>query len=174
MTQLIPTHESALVGAGPGIAPALLARTPDQVLGPFYPFMNEPMPGGDLTRLPGRKDRARGQIVHVTGLVSDRYGVPVRGAKLIIWQANAFGRYTHPNDASAAPLDPNFEGFAVIRTDDDGRYHLKTIKPGGYPVGPSTMRPPHIHFEVFGRNERLITQMRGASEVRQYLQEDNE
>ena len=104
----------------------------DQVLGPFYPFMHEPSCGGDLTALPGRRHQAQGQIIHVMGRVSDRYGTPVRDAKLIIWQANAFGRYSHPNDLSEAPLDPNFEGFGVISTDDDGRYHLKTIKPGGY------------------------------------------
>jgi protocatechuate 3,4-dioxygenase beta subunit len=145
-------------------SPAPLARTPDQVLGPFYPFMHEPSCGGDLTALPGRRHQAQGQIIHVMGRVSDRYGTPVRDAKLIIWQANAFGRHSHHNDLSEAPLDPNFEGFGVICTDDDGRYHLKTIKPGGYLAGPSILRPPHIHFEVFGRRERLITQMYFAEE----------
>ena len=28
----------------------LLARTPDQILGPFYPVRRTPDPGGDLTR----------------------------------------------------------------------------------------------------------------------------
>ena len=31
--------------------------------------------------------------------------------------------------------------------------------PGAYSAGPNWMRPPHIHFEVHGRFERLITQM---------------
>jgi protocatechuate 3,4-dioxygenase beta subunit len=43
--------------------------------------------------------------------------------------------------------------------DDDGIYRIKTVKPGAYPAGPDWMRPPHIHFEVHGRFERLITQM---------------
>jgi protocatechuate 3,4-dioxygenase, beta subunit len=42
---------------------------------------------------------------------------------------------------------------------DDGVYRIKTVKPGAYPAGPAWMRPPHIHFEVHGRFERLITQM---------------
>ena len=46
-----------------------------------------------------------------------------------IWQANTHGRYTHPNDDNVAPLDENFEGFAVIHSDDVGCYNLKTIKP---------------------------------------------
>jgi protocatechuate 3,4-dioxygenase, beta subunit len=144
---------------------APLAPTPDQVLGPFYPLMGKPTPGGDLAQLPGRKVRAQGQIIHVVGRVRDRYGTPVRRGKLVIWQANCFGRYTHPNDENPEPLDPNFDGFAVVETDEEGHYHLRTVKPGGYRAGPSMMRPPHIHFEVFGKTERFVTQMYFAGEA---------
>jgi protocatechuate 3,4-dioxygenase, beta subunit len=136
----------------------LLPRTSDQILGPFYP-LGEPAKGGDLTRVPGRPGRAQGQIIRLTGRVLDRSGRPVVGGKLQIWQANTFGRYSHPNDDNPAQLDPSFEGFAVVETDADGRYNLRTIKPGAYPTGPSTIRPSHIHFEVFGKRERLVTQM---------------
>lgn len=136
----------------------LLPRTSDQILGPFYP-LGEPAKGGDLTRVPGRPGRAQGQIIRLAGRVLDRSGRPVVGGKLQIWQANTFGRYSHPNDDNPAQLDPSFEGFAVVETDADGRYDLRTIKPGAYPTGPSTIRPSHIHFEVFGKRERLVTQM---------------
>ena len=66
---------------------------------------------------------------------------------------------SHPSDDNSAPLDPNFEGFAVLKTDGDGQYRFKTIKPGGYPAGPNLIRPPHIHFQVTGRADRLVTQM---------------
>jgi protocatechuate 3,4-dioxygenase beta subunit len=89
----------------------------------------------------------------------NKNGEPVRGAKLEVWQANAAGRYTHPNDANPAPLDPNFEGFAVLTTDAEGRYRFKTIKPGAYPAAPGLIRPPHIHFDVRGEVEMLVTQM---------------
>lgn len=36
---------------------------------------------------------------------------------------------------------------------------IKTVKPGAYPAGPDWTRPPHIHFEVRARFERLVTQM---------------
>jgi protocatechuate 3,4-dioxygenase beta subunit len=91
--------------------------------------------------------------------VLNRKGEPVRGAKLEIWQANAAGRYTHPSDANPAPLDPNFEGFAILTTDPEGRYRFKTIKPGGYPAAPGLIRPPHIHFDVRGEVDVLVTQM---------------
>ena len=135
-----------------------LTTTSPQILGPFYP-LGEPSRGGDLTRVEGRPGQAEGQVIYLGGRVLNRDGEPVKGAKLEIWQANTHGRYTHPNDDNAAPLDPSFEGFAVVNTDDEGRYNLKTIKPGAYPTGPNTIRPSHIHFEVLGKLERLVTQM---------------
>jgi protocatechuate 3,4-dioxygenase beta subunit len=65
-------------------------------------------------------------------------GEPVRNAKVEIWQANARGRYTNP-----APLDPNFDGSAVLDTDAEGRYRFTTIKPAAYPAGPNLIRPAH-------------------------------
>ena len=47
----------------------------------------------------------------------------------------------------------------MVETDEDGRYDLRTIKPGAYPTPRGAMRPSHIHFEVFGKRERLITQL---------------
>lgn len=82
-----------------------------------------------------------------------------RDANVEIWQAKLHGRYTHPSDHNTAPLDPNFEGSAILATDDDGRYRFKTIKPAAYPAGPNRMRPAHIHFQVSGRLDRLVTQM---------------
>jgi protocatechuate 3,4-dioxygenase, beta subunit len=50
-------------------------------------------------------------------------------------------------------------GFVEILSDNDGAYSLKTVKPGAYAAGPDQVRPPHIHFEVHGYFERLVTQM---------------
>ena len=87
-------------------------------------------------------------------------GVPVAGAKVEIWQANMHGRYTHPSDPNPAPLDPNFDGFAAQTTDAEGRFKFKTIKPGAYPTGvEGWTRPPHIHFLVRGRADKLATQL---------------
>ena len=140
------------------MADNLLQTTSHQILGPFYPT-GKPSKGGDLTRVEGRPGVAQGQIIHLGGRVLNRAGEPVRRGKLEIWQANTFGRYTHANDDNTAPLDENFEGFAVVETDDDGYYNLKTIKPGAYPAGPNRIRPSHIHFDIWGKTERLITQL---------------
>jgi protocatechuate 3,4-dioxygenase, beta subunit len=138
-------------------------RTPEQILGPFYPVRKMPDPGGDLTHLPGKPGRAAGQVIHVMGRVLDLNGEPVCRAKIETWQANTHGRYTHPNDTNPAPLDANFEGFGVMTTDAEGRYRFKTIRPGPYPAGQGVIRPPHIHFIVSGR-DKLVTQMYFESE----------
>jgi protocatechuate 3,4-dioxygenase beta subunit len=137
---------------------AMLPRTPDQILGPFYPLKEMPK-AGDLTRVPGRNGRATGQVLNVMGRVLNIAGDPVRGATVEIWQANSYGRYTHPSDTNPAPLDPNFDGSAVLTTDAEGRYRFTTIKPAAYPAGPDRMRPAHIHFQVSGHQNRLVTQM---------------
>src|ERR1700686_2641561 len=148
----------AVFSAKLAAAEAVLQRTPDQILGPFYPLSELPQTA-DLTRVTGRSGRAEGQVLNVMGRVLNLAGEPVRDAKVEVWQANAHGRYTHPSDPNPAPLDPNFEGSAVLTTDAEGRYRFKTIKPAAYPAGPDLIRPAHIHFQISGRQDRLITQM---------------
>jgi protocatechuate 3,4-dioxygenase beta subunit len=129
-----------------------------QILGPFYPL--KPLPAtSDLTRVPRRSGRAEGQILYVMGRVLSIAGDPVHDATVEVWQANAHGRYTHPSDTNPAALDPNFEGSATLTTDAEGRYRFKTIKPAAYPAGPNLVRPAHIHYQVTGRQDRLVTQM---------------
>lgn len=138
-------------------ASMLLRRTPDQILGPFYPINQTPDPSGDLTQ--GPSGRAEGQILDLSGRVLMLDGSPVVGASVEIWQANRHGRYNHPGDANAAPLDPNFNGFGATTTDAQGRYRFTTIQPTAYPTSPTTWRPAHIHFAVTTAKERLVTQM---------------
>lgn len=143
-----------------GAAPARaddLPYTPLMDLGPFYPVQKPKEVDADLTRLAGRAARAKGEVLEVSGRILDRHGKPVSGAKIEIWQANAGGRYAHPGD-SHGELDPNFQGYARLEADAEGRYSFLTVKPGAYPAGPY-MRAAHIHFDVTGRDDRLVTQM---------------
>ncbi|NVM79092.1 protocatechuate 3,4-dioxygenase beta subunit [Duganella sp. SG902] len=104
-----------------------------------------------------------GEKIVVTGRIVDEDGKPVRNSLLEVWQCNAAGRYRHKKDQHDAPLDPNFNGWGKMMTDDDGRYRLVTIKPGPYPWGnhDKAWRPAHIHFSLFGNvyAQRLVTQM---------------
>jgi protocatechuate 3,4-dioxygenase, beta subunit len=135
--------------------------TPPQTLGPYYPVLKPLDRDADLTLVTGRLGCAQGQVIHVTGRVVNLRGEPVRGAQIEIWQANMHGRYDHPSDSHNAPLDPNFQGYSIQSTDEQGRCHFKTIKPGAYPsiMNHGNIRAPHIHFDVFGRFDRLVTQM---------------
>ena len=138
-----------------------LPRTPHQILGPFYPFMLTANESGDLTN----GGQAKGTVLYLSGRVLAENGQPVAGAKVEIWQANAAGRYPHPNDDNVdAPLDEKFEGFAVTTTDGQGRYSFKTVRPAAYPAAPGRWRPAHIHFSVTARYEQLVTQMYFAGE----------
>ena len=108
-------------------------------------------------------DQAIGQLIHVRLTIVDEDGSPVNGAMVEMWQANAAGRYTHPNDNDHAPVDPNFHGAARVLTDESGAVEIRTVKPAAYPVPDSNRwwRPPHIHFSVWGKVwlARLVTQM---------------
>jgi protocatechuate 3,4-dioxygenase beta subunit len=135
-----------------------LQPTPDQAAGPFFP-LKEPAWTADLTRLRGRSGRALGQVINVMGQVLNISGEPVPNARIEVWQANSYGRYRDPRETNRAPLDPNFDGTALLVGDGEGRYRFKTIKPAAYRAGPDLVRPSHIHFQVTGRQDRLVTQM---------------
>jgi protocatechuate 3,4-dioxygenase, beta subunit len=149
---------SSLVVVASG-ARAQRRPTPAGARGPFYPVVRRSDEDNDLTLIRGRRGRATGQVIEVRGRVIDARGKPVSGARIELWQANAAGRYSHPADTSSAPLDPNFQGFAKLVSGRDGSYRYTTIKPGPYPDGDSSPRPPHIHLDVAGRRDRLVSQM---------------
>lgn len=77
-----------------------------------------------------------------------------------VWQANAAGRYSHPHDPNPAPLDPSFQGWAIVPSGKDGDFRFKTVIPGAYPAEDDWVRPPHIHFKLSKRGYvELTTQM---------------
>jgi protocatechuate 3,4-dioxygenase beta subunit len=141
-----------------------LEITPPQILGPFYPVAESPALAPDLARPNGSTGEARGQLLYVMGRVLTLSGKPVSHASVEIWQANAEGKYDHPSDTNPARLDPNFKGFARLTTDADGCYQFRTVKPGRYPTIDGETRPPHIHFAIEGRFDRLVTQLYFAGE----------
>ena len=139
---------------------AQLVPTPAQTSGPFYPLELPLDDDNDLVRIGRSKDLAQGEITHLTGEVVDLSGRPVADTRVEIWQCDANGRYHHPRDRRAVPLDPNFQGHGHYLCKADGRYRFCTIRPVPYPG-----RTPHIHFAVSGPGfETLVTQMYVAGE----------
>ncbi len=144
--------------------PAVLHRRPltrSELTGPREQAAKLALLGADIA---GRgAGQAIGQLIHVRLKVVDEDGAPVGGTMVEMWQANAAGRYIHPNDDDHAPVDPHFYGAARVLTDESGAVEIRTVKPGAYPVPDSNhwWRPPHIHFSVWGKVwlSRLVTQM---------------
>ncbi len=160
------TRSAAITGAGLAGTTTLafgqqsgFRPTSEEILGPFFPSRPPTDHDSDLTMIAGKNGRALGQVFYLSGRVINLRGEPVVDAEMEIWHANAAGRYNHPADETQGPIDPNFEGYAKIRTGPDGGYSIKTVKPGAYPTPNGSMRTPHIHFDVRGRVSRLVTQM---------------
>ena len=148
------------------VVAAWYAETPRQPAGPFYqPF--EPMSvDNDLLLRDGKNDPADGEIIYVAGRIRDQTGKPIKGARVEIWQANAYGRYSHPrHENTNLKLDPNFLGFGHCLTGEDGAYRFRSIKPAPYPDSAAWVRPPHIHFAIFPPSgSEWTTQMYFAGE----------
>jgi protocatechuate 3,4-dioxygenase beta subunit len=137
--------------------------TPEATIGPFYPgAFVAAMPQDLRTVSPLVAHQPQGQPVVFTARFVDALQRPIPSLVVELWQANAHGRYRHPLDRSAAPLDPQFDGFARLRTDDDGRLRFRTIKPGSHPVGEGSalIRAPHLRLTIFASGiDRLVTQV---------------
>ena len=134
--------------------------TPPEVEGPFYPVIAQKDKDFDLTQVEGKQGVAKGKTIIIQGQVLDTVGSPIEDVTVDLWQANAAGRYRHPHDKNEAPLDPNFQGWAIVPSGEEGKFRFKTVKPGAYPVSFRWTRPPHMHFKVSKRGFiELITQM---------------
>ena len=125
--------------------------TPRMTEGPFYPRSFPKDIDGDLTQVQGAARAADGTVLDVSGRVLDRTGKPRGGARVEIWQCDAFGQYHHVGEPAGSG-DANFQGFGAVTTDAEGRYAFRTIKPVPYPG-----RTPHIHFTVLEGGKRRVT-----------------
>jgi protocatechuate 3,4-dioxygenase alpha subunit len=149
--------------------------TPSQTIGPFFhPAL---LRGGwhEGWHQVGRQTEddlaargADGERVAIEGRVLDGDGAPVGDGMVEVWQANAAGRYDHPEDVAAKEkdrqkrsLDPKFYGFGRVATGPDGRFRLRTVKPGAVKDGAGYTQAPHINVSVFARGllKRLVTRI---------------
>jgi protocatechuate 3,4-dioxygenase beta subunit len=145
---------AALLGVPASAIRAQTPRTatPSMTEGPFYPESFSAEPLANLIRGPMLGNP---MTLALEGRVQDRFGRPVAGCRVEIWQCDALGHYTHSRDGTPDGRDRNFAGFGWTRTGEDGRYAFETIRPVPYPG-----RTPHIHIAAKPPKQRaLITQM---------------
>ena len=141
-------------------AKQVLLPTPSETAGPFYPIKAQKDTDFDLTQIQGQAGRAIGKAIYIAGQVMDTSGALIEDVTVELWQANAAGRYRHPSDSNPAPVDENFQGWAIVPTNQAGRFQFKTILPGAYAVSRQWIRPPHIHFKLSKKGfNTLTTQM---------------
>ena len=93
----------------------------------------------------------QGERVTIRGRLFDGDGAGVNDGLIEIWQANAQGRYAHPEDKQKKPLEPGFRGFGRIPTNSSGGFRFSTIKPGRVPGPGGTFQAPHLVVAVFMR-----------------------
>jgi protocatechuate 3,4-dioxygenase, alpha subunit len=92
-----------------------------------------------------------GEKITIEGRVLDGDGAPVTDALVEIWQANANGKYAHPDDPQDKPLEPGFKGFGRVPTDDQGKFRFTTIKPGRVAAPGGGLQAPHINVLILMR-----------------------
>jgi len=131
------------------------------LLGPFY---REGAPEQPLGTQIVEKPTAEELVVH--GQVADTDGTPLAGALIQVWQTSERGLYDlQERNGESMDMRGNF------RTDANGRYYFRTVRPKGYsipmdgPVGDLVhaqarhgMRPSHIHMLIGADGHReLVT-----------------
>jgi protocatechuate 3,4-dioxygenase alpha subunit len=137
-------------------------QTPSQTVGPFfhlglYHEGEHLIAGAD----------AEGQRIRVEGRVLDGAGAVVPDAMIEVWQADAHGRYAHPDDRQDKPRDATFKGFGRAATDVDGRFWFETVKPGQVPGRGNVLQAPHLNLTIFARGmlSHLYTRLYFADET---------
>ena len=135
--------------------------TESTVLGPFHMVESPPRQLGENIALDGK-----GEPCLVTGQVTGPDGVPLAGALVDVWQANAEGFY----DVQQPGVQPERNLRGLFTADDDGRFWFRTIVPRYYPIpvdgpvgqllaatGRHPNRPAHIHFIATAEGYRSVT-----------------
>lgn len=138
---------------------AITPRTATELSGPtFAQTVTE-----DRNLVSGKNGQAIGSLMRLKVRVLDEDARPQAGSLIEIWQANAAGKYQHPQDQRDAPIDTNFRSWGRGLVDANGEVDFITIRPGAYPVPNSGgwWRPPHIHLSAYGStfSSRIITQL---------------
>lgn len=135
--------------------------TESTILGPFYAPDSPLRDDGDTIA----EADLGGEPLEVRGRVTGAGGRPLAGAVVDVWQTAPNGLY-----AVQDPDQPEHNLRGRFRTDDHGRYRLRTVRPVSYPIpddGPvgrllrATGRHPwraaHIHAIVSAPGHRTLT-----------------
>jgi hydroxyquinol 1,2-dioxygenase len=140
--------------------PASGGTTDSTVLGPYYWEGAPELPLGANLAVD-----VKGEPTYYSGRVLGSDGTPIAGAILDIWSGDGEGTYDMQMEG-----DVGMKARGRIRTDAQGRYSFRSIKPEYYPVptdgpvgrmlnkmGRHPMRPGHIHMIVSAEGYHAVT-----------------
>jgi protocatechuate 3,4-dioxygenase alpha subunit len=136
-------------------------ETPSQTAGPFVHIGLAPGAAG-LESFPRELGQViagpqcQGERIRIEGRVLDGTGTPVTDVLIEIWQANAAGRYNHPEDSRALDVEPDFTGFGRVAPDfTTGVFSFETVKPGPVPGPDGRSQAPHLNLWLVARGINL-------------------
>jgi hydroxyquinol 1,2-dioxygenase len=140
--------------------PASGGTTDSTVLGPYYWQGAPELPAGANLAV-----GVKGDAAFYSGRVLSSDGSPIAGAVLDIWSGDGEGTYDMQMEDDVGML-----ARGRIRTDAEGRYSFRSIRPTYYPVpsdgpvgrmlakmGRHPMRPGHIHMIVTAPGHHGVT-----------------
>jgi hydroxyquinol 1,2-dioxygenase len=140
--------------------PAAEGTTDSTVLGPFYWQGAPEMPRGS-----NLAEGVKGEPAFYSGRVLSSEGRPLENAVLDVWSGDGDGNYD-----MQIPGETAMKARGRIRTDREGRYWFRSIKPTYYPVptdgpvgrmlrkmGRHPNRPGHIHMIVSAPGHLPVT-----------------
>ena len=140
--------------------PAEGGTSDSTVLGPYYWEGAPDLPAGA-----NLAEGVAGEPAFYSGRVLSSDDTPVAGAVLDIWSGDGEGTYDMQREG-----DVGMQARGRIRTDAQGRYSFRSIKPKFYPVptdgpvgqmlrkmGRHPMRPGHIHMIVSAAGHHPVT-----------------
>ena len=129
--------------------------TPSQTVGPFFHIGLERIAVSNLAA------GVTGEQIEIMGRVLDGDGQPVIDALVELWQANAHGKYAHPEETQSKLPQSRFKGYGRIATDANGAFRFATIKPGAVPGPNDLLQAPHIAVNIFMRGllKHLVTRI---------------
>jgi protocatechuate 3,4-dioxygenase alpha subunit len=123
-----------------------MESTPSQTVGPFF-AIGLPWPEGPNAAA----EDEPGSFV-ISGVLTDGEGALIPDAVIETWQCDGSGAFEER---------PGFRGFARVPTGDDGRWAIRTVKPGRLPGPDGELAAPFIDVSVFCRGllHRCVTRI---------------
>lgn len=152
--------ETGTEPAGSGEGLGQFGLTPSATVGPYLAIGLTWDDGADAVAAATASAPNTGTIT-LTGRVFDGAGAIVPDGLVETWQADPDGRFDHPDDPRGSRRYPGFRGFARSATDAEGRYRIRTLKPGSLPAEDGQREAPLLDVSVFARGmlNRVITRI---------------